>query len=126
MATAQEVILIEHLDTHLYLEVKPIIAWVEEEFGVRFSVSGMRDLLHRLGFVYKQGKAVSHRADEQAQLDFLDEVLQELLEQADNGQAVLYYSDGCHPKYNTKTGLDWTCKCRGGRVRWIVIAVTSG
>jgi transposase len=124
LSVEQEKQLSEHLDLYLYLEVKPIIAWVEEEFGVTYAVSGMRDLLHRLGFVYKRTKAVPSRADEQAQLDFLDEVLPELLEQVDNGQAVVYYSDGCHPTHNTKTGRGWIRKgqdfevdCNSGRKR---------
>lgn len=120
----QEVALIKQVDTYLYTDVKPIIEWVLEQFDVLYSISGMRDLLHRLGFVYKQSKAVPSRADEQAQLDFLDEVLPGLLEEAHQGQAVVYYSDGCHPTHNTKTGRGWICKgkdfevdCNSGRQR---------
>ena len=39
---AQEEQLMEHLDENLYLEVKFIIAYVAEHFGVRYSISGMR------------------------------------------------------------------------------------
>ncbi|WP_157975964.1 helix-turn-helix domain-containing protein [Lewinella sp. IMCC34191] len=49
----QEAKLAEHLDTNLYLDVKPIIAYVQEKYGVEYSESGMRDLLHRIGFTYK-------------------------------------------------------------------------
>lgn len=124
LSDEQERQLSEHLDVHLYLEVKPIITWVKEHFGITYTVSGMRDMLHRLGFVYKQTKAVPSRAEEQAQLDFLDEVLPELLEQVDSGQAVVYYSDGSHPTHNTKTGRGWIRKgkdfevdCNSGRKR---------
>ena len=46
----QEEGLAGHLDENLYLAVKPIIAHVKEQCGVHYSESGMRDLLHRIGF----------------------------------------------------------------------------
>lgn len=124
LTSEQEQALTAHLDQHLYLDVKPIIAWVEAQFEITYTMSGMRDLLHRLGFVYKQTKSVPSRADEEAQQDFLEEVLPDLLEQVDNGQAVVYFSDGCHPTHNTKTGRGWIRKgqdfeldCNSGRRR---------
>ncbi|MEL6140127.1 MAG: winged helix-turn-helix domain-containing protein, partial [Bacteroidota bacterium] len=59
----QEQALASHLVDYLYQDVKPIIDLVKRRFGVQYSVSGMRDLLHRLGFVYKQTKAIPSRAD---------------------------------------------------------------
>lgn len=120
----QEAALVKHVDSYLYTDVKAIIEWVIEQYGVCYSVSGMRDVLHRLGFVYKHTKAVPSRADEQQQLAFLDEVLPDLLEQAQQGEAVVYYADGCHPTHNTKTGRGWIRKgqdfevdCNSGRQR---------
>ncbi|MEL6973675.1 MAG: IS630 family transposase [Bacteroidota bacterium] len=114
----------EHLNVHLYLEVKPIISWVAAQFGVTYSISGMRDLLHRLGFVYKKTKAIPSRAEERLQLDFLDNELPGLLRQVEQGRAVVYFSDGCHPTHNTKTGRGWIRKgqdfevdCNSGRKR---------
>lgn len=47
---------IEKLDNHLsenvYRDSKGIVIWIEKEFGVNYSVSGMNALLKRLGFVY--------------------------------------------------------------------------
>jgi transposase len=124
LSAEQENELSEHLDEYLYLDVKPIIAWVQDKFGVIYTVSGMRDLLHRLGFVYKKTKAVPSRADDEAQVEFLEEVLPDLLQQVEDGQAVVYYSDGCHPTHNTKTGRGWIRKgqdfeidCNSGRKR---------
>ena len=120
----QEVQLAEHLDGNLYLDVKPIISFVAEQFGVRYSDSGMRDLLHRIGFTYKQTKAVPSRADEQAQQAFLEEELPRLLEAVEADHAELYYADGTHPTRNTKTGRGWIRKghdlainCNSGRKR---------
>ena len=120
----QEERLSAHLDTTLYLDVKPIIAYVQEQFSVTYSISGMRDLLHRLGFTYKQTKAVASKADEQAQRTFVQERLPKLLEQVAAGAAEVCYADGVHPTHNTKTGRGWIRKgqdfavdCNSGRRR---------
>lgn len=132
LTEAQEAQLTTHLDNHLYLDVKPVISWVEECFGVCYTISGMRDLLHRLGFVYKQTKTVPSRADEEAQVEFVEKVLPALLEQANSGEAVVYYADGCHPTHNTKTGRGWIRKgfdfevdCNSGRQRLNINAAVN-
>lgn len=83
----------------------------------------MRDLLHRLGFVYKQTKGVPSKADEAKQAEFLKKQLPALLEEVEAGDAVVYYSDGCHPTHNTKTGRGWIRKV--GTSRWIAPAGVS-
>jgi len=120
----QEEQLAEHIDNYLYEDVKPVIVWVNEHFGVKYKASGMRDLLHQLGFVYKQTKAVASRADEERQLEFLEEELPGILQEVEARDAVVYYSDGCHPTHNTKTGRGWIRKgqdfkvdCNSGRKR---------
>ena len=120
----QEKHLATELDEYLYEDVKPIIKWVSKHFGISYTPSGMRDLLHRLGFVYKQTKGVPSKADEERQLEFLKEELPVLLEEVESGDAVVYYADGCHPTHNTKTGRGWIRKgqdfeidCNSGRKR---------
>lgn len=120
----EETELVSHLVEHLYLDVKPIIDYVHDKYGITYTVSGMRDLLHRLGFVYKQTKAVPSKADEEAQKRFLEERFPELLAEVKAGNAELYFSDGTHPTHNTKTGRGWILKgtefpvdCNSGRQR---------
>jgi transposase len=64
LSEAQEEQLADKLDDYLYEDVKLIIEWVSNKYGVTYTRSGMRDLLNRLGFVYKQTKGVSSKADE--------------------------------------------------------------
>lgn len=124
LTSEQEVTLAHHLEEHLYLDVKPIIAWVEESFNISYSISGMRDLLRRLGFVYKQTKAVPSKADEEAQRAFLEDQLPVLLDEVGAGTAEVYHGNGVHPTHNTKTGRGWIRKgqdfevdCNSGRKR---------
>ena len=99
-----------HLDEDLYEDAKAICAYVEETFGLQFTISGMRDLLHRLGFEYRQAKAVSGKADEEQQLEFLEETLPALLDEVAAGEAESYFADSIHPSHNTKTGRGWIRK----------------
>jgi len=124
LTSLQEEALGTHLDEKLYLDVKPFIAYVQEQSGHNYYISGMLDLLHRIGFSYKHTKAVPSKADEEAQLDFLTNLLPGLPEQMQAGSAEIYYSDGCHPTHNTKTGRGWIrigqefeVDCNSGRKR---------
>ena len=124
LADEQEQALCDHLDEYLYLDANAICDYVKQAFGVRYTISGMRDLLHRLGFVYKQTKAVPSKADEAQQRAFLEETLPELLEEVAAGNAEVYFADGAHPTHNTKTGRGWIRKgqdfeidCNSGRKR---------
>lgn len=114
----------DHLDEYLYEDAKAICDYVESTFEVKYTVSGMTDLLHRLGFAYKQTKAVPSKADEKAQIEFLEQTLPNILEEVQKGNAVAYFADGTHPTHNTKTGKGWIRKgkdfeldCNSGRKR---------
>jgi len=120
----QEQALVAHLDEYLYIDAKAICEYVKQTFGVKYTISGMRDLLHRLGFVYKQTKKVPSKADEAKQRAFLEATLPGLLEEVAAGKAEVYFADGVHPTHNTKTGRGWIRKgqdfeidCNSGRKR---------
>lgn len=59
----QETLLSNHLEDHLYQDFKPIIKLARQEFRVTYSISRMRDLLHRLGFVNKQTRAAPSQVE---------------------------------------------------------------
>ena len=42
------------LTANVYTDSKGIVAWIENEFGIRYSCSGINALLNKLGFVYKK------------------------------------------------------------------------
>lgn len=120
----QESALAIELDGHLYPDAKTVINYVQNTFGAEYSESGMRDLLHRIGFVYKKAKPVPSKADEVEQLAFLEGTLPEMLNEAASGNAEVYYADGAHPTHNTKPGQGWIRKgkdfeidCNSGRKR---------
>ena len=48
------------------------IAWVEEQFGLDYSDSGMRKLLKRLDYRYKQPSVLPAKADPEAQAAWVE------------------------------------------------------
>lgn len=59
--------LLSHLENHVYLFVKDIIAYVVSTFGLVYTVSGMRNWLHRHGFSYKKPAIVPGKANKKRQ-----------------------------------------------------------
>jgi transposase len=94
-----------HLRERTCLTVQEIVAYVQEHFGVAYTVSGMTDLLHRLKFVYKKPKRVPGKADPKAQESFL-EVYEKLKENKGDKDPV-YFMDGTHPQHNTMPAYGW-------------------
>ena len=94
-----------HLQTELYLSAKDVAAWVQETFGIAYTVSGMTALLHRLGFVYKKPKLVPGKADRAAQEAFLAQY--EALKQHKGENDVILFMDAVHPQHNPVLGYGW-------------------
>jgi transposase len=113
LTSAQLAHLCRELNTTLYTECHAIQAWLRRTYQVAYSLSGLTDLLHRLGFTYKLTTPVPCQANAEAQADFLQElaVLEAHVEQ---GQAVLYYADAAHPTHNTRCTRAW---CEQGQQR---------
>ena len=51
------------LDANIYIDTMSIINYIKKVFGVVYSRSGARDLLHRIGYVYKKPKLVPGNPD---------------------------------------------------------------
>ena len=101
-----------YVATHLFLDVLPVILYVTEQFGQVFTRSGMRDILHRLGFVYKKAARVPGKADPEKQRRFVA-MLEELMRVKDAATPVLFM-DAVHPAHNSMPSHGWIL--RGERV----------
>ena len=100
--------LCREVEQTLYPDVRAVGAWLQRHWGVAYSVSGLTQLLHRLGFSYKLTTPVPCEADPVRQAAFLAGQLQPLLAQAQAGQAVVYFADAAHPTHNTRSTRVWT------------------
>lgn len=104
----QETKLREHLDEHVYGSTKEIAAYVKRRFRVEYSMRGMREVLIRLGFVYKKTKAVPGKADAEKQEEFID--FYEDLKKKKGAKDPIYFIDGVHPQHNSKPSYGWILK----------------
>ena len=92
----------------IYTDCRQLVAWLATTYCVTYSISGLTDLLHRLGFSYKLTTAVPCQADAVAQTAFVADTLAPLLAAAEAGEAVVYFADAAHPTHNTRATHVWT------------------
>lgn len=95
----------KELKRQLYETCQEICEWVERRFRVNYSAEGMCDLLHRIGYVYKQTKQVPMKVDEAAQAEFIAEF--EELQRRKPEEEVHYFIDAVHPTLNSETSYGW-------------------
>ena len=74
LSEEQQQALDQHLRTQLYLTAKEIAHYVEHTWQVTYSESGMTQLLHRLGYVYKKPKLIPGKANADQQRALLNTI----------------------------------------------------
>lgn len=97
--------LIAELDSTIYLTTDEVIEFVSHQFGIEYSVSGMRDLLHRLGYEHKKPKLVPGNPDPEAQEEFATMYEQFMADKSEKTEVL--FMDAVHPEHNTMAGYGW-------------------
>ena len=97
-----------YLTKNIILNAKQVISYVKEQFGKSYCLSGMKDLLHNLGFSYKQLTLFPSKADIEKQKQFVLEF--EQLNQNLGEDEEIVFIDGVHPQHNTKSSKAWIQK----------------
>lgn len=97
-----------YLDKNLHNTVKEIIVFVKNRFNVLYSVEGMTNLLHKMGFTYKKTKIVPGKANQERQIEFIKQY-EELKKTKENDDVILFL-DGTHPTHNTRNSYGWIKK----------------
>ncbi len=95
----------QHLQQTVYLTVAAVVDYVRKAFGVYYSVQGMTNLLHRLGFVYKKPVLVPGKADAARQEAFIKHY-----KKLKAKKAPIYFMDGVHPQHNSVAACGWIKK----------------
>lgn len=104
----QSELLQEHLEKHTYLHVKSIVRYVELNWGITYTVTGMTHWLKRHGFSYKKPKLVPGKADLKQQehwIEFYKDLRASLQE-----DETICFIDGTHPTHNVQLGYGWIKK----------------
>lgn len=108
LTESQQRIFCEELDNNIYLTTTQAIVFVEKAFRIIYSISGMKDLLHRLGYSYKKPKLVPGKSDDELQETFIEQYEAFMATKPDN--AAVYFMDGVHPQHNTMAAFGWIKK----------------
>ena len=106
LSTSEIELLKSELESHIHLTTQSVINYVEKTFNVNYTQSGMRDLLHRIGYEYKKPKLVPGDPDHEAQEIFALQY-QDFMSSKDNDTEVLF-ADAVHPEHNTMAAYGWT------------------
>ena len=72
---AQKSSLILHLESILYTKIQDICIYVEKTYGVKYTESGMRNLMRSNDFVYKKPKGFPAKACPIAQAKFIEDYI---------------------------------------------------
>jgi transposase len=97
-----------HLEKHTYLYIKDMMAYMQIEFGVTYTVPGLRNWLQRHGFSYKKPAIVPGKASKEQQEKWLEEY-EELREKLPVGETICFI-DGVHPTHNVQPAYGWIKK----------------
>ncbi|MCP4263633.1 MAG: IS630 family transposase [Planctomycetes bacterium] len=97
-----------YLEEHILPDAKSVIAHINKQYGVRYSVSGVTDLLHRLGFSYKKPTHVPGKQDPARQRAFLKEY--EHIKASKGQNDPICFADATHPQHNSIPSYGWIKK----------------
>lgn len=100
--------LMEELESKIYLTTDAVIEFIENEFSETYSRSGIRDLLHRLGYEHKKPKLVPGNPDIDAQEFFVD-CYDDFMHSKPRNTEVIFI-DAVHPEHNTMAAYGWIKK----------------
>jgi|MudIll2142460700_1097286.scaffolds.fasta_scaffold287324_1 transposase len=98
----------QYLQEHILPDAKAVIAYIAGHYKVWYSVSGVTDLLHRLGFSYKKPTHVPGKQDPAQQEAFLREY--ERLKARKGKKDPIYFADATHPQHNSIPAYGWIKK----------------
>ena len=122
LSDEQMTLLDQHLTEHVYPTVAAIVEYVQDRFGIDYTVNGMTSLLHRMDYTYKKPKRVPGKADVTAQQQFVQQY--EALKNSKKPDDPIYFMDGAHPQHNSVAAYGWikkghtqTIKSNSGRAR---------
>jgi transposase len=97
-----------YLEEHILPDAKAVIAYIDHQYGVRYSLSGVTDLLHRMDFSYKKPTHVPGKQDPAQQQAFLKEYERIKARKGENDP--VYFADATHPQHNSVPSYGWIKK----------------
>jgi transposase len=85
----------QEIATGAFHNADQVRAWIEEQFGVTYSATGVKDLLHRIGASYHKVSGFFWKADRDEQRRFVRKYRRHRREAGPKTRR--YFVDACHP-----------------------------
>lgn len=105
LSSKQQGVVSDYVSQNLITDSKQVRVFIESEFGIKYTRSGVTALLHQLGFRYKQTSIIPSGLDTEKQAEFkknYDAFIAQLKQ-----DETLVFMDGAHPVHNLETGKAW-------------------
>jgi transposase len=101
----------QEIETGVFHNAEQIRTWVEASFGVTYSASGVKDLLHRIGASFHKVSGFFWKADVEEQKRWVRKHRRHKREAGPTTRR--YFVDACHPVWGV--GLLYSCWLLTGR-----------
>jgi transposase len=98
----------QELDSKIYRTAEEVCEYVWKTCKVRYTVKGMVQTLHRLGYSYKKASSVPRKADKEKQEAFIRRYKRRYKKLSEDEK--VYFMDGSHPTFNNHIGYGWIRK----------------
>ena len=115
LTAAEEKELSDYIEDNFINNSKQVISYVRQRYQKSYSMSGMVNLLHKLGFVYKQTTLIPSRYDAESQKLFKEGY--EKLTKGLKEEETIAFMDGVHPQHNTTCTKVWIKKGKEKQVK---------
>lgn len=97
-----------YLEEYIFPDAKSVIAHIAQRYAVHYSLGGITDLLHRMGFSYKKPTHVPGKQNPAQQQAFLEEY--EHIKAIKGENDPIYFADATHPQHNSIPYYGWIKK----------------
>jgi transposase len=107
--TDEQLEVVRNYILHSYVtKSSQLVAFIEQEYGIRYSPSGIRKLLAKMGFSYKQLNLFPGKVCLTAQSEFIDDY--HAIEASLNENDAVMFLDGAHPIHNVRPSKTWSMR----------------
>ena len=96
------------MEINNYAYARDVSRYIENSYGVSYTVVGVTKLLHRLGFRYKKPKLIPGKLDLDKQEEF--KLQYQLLKGNLAEDESIHFLDSAHPQYQTRARWGWIRK----------------
>lgn len=111
----QEKVIEKYVTDTLITDSLQIVSYIQNTFGISYTVDGVTKLLHRLDFVYKQVIGIPGKLNGEKQMAFI-KTYEELKANKQEDEVILF-GDGVHPTHNLHKTKAWIKKGAEKQVR---------